>query len=229
MSTDAEDKEPFVLDSETVERLARVGESIETKLDTMREKGQAHPSLHAKAGWKTVEAHMALLFTAIAAIAALFGYRNVTPEKLQNVYELIMGLVTTLGPLGVAGGVVWNLITSRGKFESNKVKAQAALGATNFNQGLAAQGLFGGDVVGVVASLKGNKQRESGASGAISDKAGDVIGSIPAARTQFDDDALAHAFSALSSKQLDFASRLALLENRMGKVEAGEAVGPGPK
>lgn len=213
--------------------LARIGQATVSALDRIQEQG-AHlealpiPSLPAKPGWKTVEAHMALLFTVVAAMAALLGYRNVTPERLQNSYELIMGLVTTFGPLLAAGGVVWNLITSRGKFESNKVNATAAIvQAQNqsfpqrVQEGIQGLGGFKDPSTWI------NLGRTIGTSGAIPGKAGDVIGSIlggrgggsSQARTQYDDATLDELFKALQGYAEQDSKALQSVHERLTKVE----------
>lgn len=95
-----------------------------------------------KPGWQTSEGQLTALFAIVAMVLAAIGFKSATPDKIQNVYELAMQSLSTLGPIVAAGGVLWNYITSRGKTKSNSIWATAAIQNPMVeNSGLAQNGL----------------------------------------------------------------------------------------
>lgn len=196
MSTDAAQSSPGPFDVGKLGDMAHIDMTPGERIQAM-----PLPSLPAKPGWSTMEAHLGLLFTVAAFIAAMAGFKSITPERIQGGYETILALGTTLGPMVAAAGVLHRLITSRGKFESNKVNATAQIvQAQAQNVPMSVQGLGGFKNPSTWIDLG----RAIGGSGVIPGKGGDIVSQIlggdgGATRTDFTDEALKQILSQLSA------------------------------
>jgi hypothetical protein len=103
-------------------------ENIEgTNLSVPETKPVDLPKIGVNEGYKTSQGQLTILFTMFAMILSAFGYSNWTADKMQNTYDAIMVIGTTLAPL--VGMVInlWNYTNSRGKTASNSIWATALL------------------------------------------------------------------------------------------------------
>lgn len=89
------------------------------------------PSIGTKPGWTTSQGQLSAVFVVVSMIFAAFGYKNLSPDKIENVYELLAAFAPIIIPLLGSIPVINNYIVSRGKEKSNAIWATAAVNTAN--------------------------------------------------------------------------------------------------
>lgn len=86
------------------------------------------PSVQVKPGWSTSQGHLTAFFVLASSLCAMYlGWNWVTPELLDNIYQLITVAIVILGLLGINVPLLTNYINSRGKIQSNAIWATTAM------------------------------------------------------------------------------------------------------
>lgn len=84
------------------------------------------PSTEPKAGWATSQGQLTAIFTVVSMLLAFLGWKF-SPEQVDNIYQLILTLLTVVGPLLVNVPILKDYINSRGKIQSNAIWADASV------------------------------------------------------------------------------------------------------
>ena len=89
------------------------------------------PTITPKDGWKTSQGQMTAAFLLITMLSSFFGWKSLTPDKIENIYQMVVLASIVLGPLLAAVMQLRTYTNSRGKITSNAIWATSAMNKDN--------------------------------------------------------------------------------------------------
>lgn len=127
------------------------------------------PSVGPKPGYKTTSGQLTIFIGLLAALLSVSGiWKGATPEKVENIYQVINNLIEAIGPLLAFVPVLITYINSRGKIQSNAMMATTALntdarmiGGFGGKLGQILSGVTTGIKIGKAVGIPGTKQADN--------------------------------------------------------------------